>query len=393
MIDRTNDVAAVERLMRTFPVVAVLGARQVGKTTLAATLAERHAKATHFDLEDPRSVGRLSEPMYALEPLRGLIVLDEVQHAPDIFKVLRVLADRPRRPARFLVLGSATPDLLRQSSESLAGRIAYYELGGLSLADVGPGRLRRLWLRGGFPRAFLARSEAESSTWRRQFVRTYVERDLSSLGVQISPANVQRFFTMLAHYHAQTWNGAELARAFGVTEKTVKHYLDVLASTFMARRLQPFFSNLAKREVKAPKVYLTDSGLLHALLGIEREDDLLGHPKVGASWEGFALAEVVRAMGARAEECFFWAVHTGAELDLLIVRGTERRGFEFKLTDAPKITPSMRSAIDALKLTRLDVIHAGGEEFPLGERVHAVPLARVQELVPPLGRNRVKAPS
>ena len=378
MIARTAHLEQLGRLLRQFPVVGLLGARQVGKSTLARMLAERTpAAVTYLDLEDPRALARLEAPMLALEPLRGLVVLDEVQRRPELFPVLRVLADRRRRPASFLVLGSASPDLLRQSSESLAGRVAYHQLPGLDLSEVGSGALERLWTRGGFPRSFTARGDAESARWRAEFIRTFVERDLPALGLHLAPATVDRFWRMLAHYHGQIWNAAELARAFGVTEKTVRHYVDVLVATFMVRRLPPWHENLAKRQVKAPKIYVSDSGLLHGLLGLVTRNDLLAHPKSGASWEGFAIDQVVRRLRARPQECFFWALHTGAELDLLVVRGRRRLGFEIKLTDSPRITPSMRSSLENLRLDHLDVVHAGAETFPLGDRLRAVALRRL----------------
>lgn len=378
MIDRTAHRAELIRLLRQFPVVALIGARQVGKSTLARALADQNTTATsYYDLEDSRAVARLAEPMLALEPLRGLVVLDEIQRRPELFQALRVLADRSRRPARFLVLGSASPELLRQSSESLAGRIAYHRLAGLDLEEVGSKALDRLWHRGGFPRSFTARTDLESATWRREFVRTFVERDLATLGIGIAPAVVERFWTMLAHYHGQVWNAAELARAFGVSEKTVRHYLDVLVSTFMVRRLRPWFANLGKREVKAPKVYIADTGVLHTLLAVESADQLLGHPKIGASWEGFAITQIVRQLRADERDCYFWGLHTGAELDLLVVQGNRRIGFEIKRTDSPSVTPAMRSAVANLALERLDVVHAGAETFPLGDEIRALALRRL----------------
>lgn len=385
MIERTGHLNRLQDLLRQFPVVGLIGARQVGKTTLAQALAAGvEEEVVRFDLENPRHLHRLEEPMFALETLSGLVILDEIQLRPELFPVLRVLADRRGPPARFLVLGSASPDLLRQSSESLAGRIAYHELEGLSLGEVGTERLETLWLRGGFPRSFLAESAAASSRWRRQFIRTYLERDLSELGIRLASTTMRRFWSMLAHYHGEIWNGSELARAFGVSQKTVGGYLDTLCSTFMARRLDPWYENVAKRQVKSPKIYLSDTGVLHTLLEIESREDLLGHPKVGASWEGFALAEVVAHLGARPEECFFWKLHSGAELDLLIRRGTVRRGFELKLTSSPRITRSMRSALEALGLDELVVIHAGEESYPLAPRIRAVALERLREDVAPL---------
>jgi uncharacterized protein len=386
-MDRASKVTVVLAELRRTPVVAMLGARQIGKTTLARDVAARFpGKATLFDLENPEHVRRLDDPLAALEDLRGLVVLDEIQHRPDLFPVLRVLADRPRRLARFLVLGSASGDLLRQSSESLAGRIHYEHLGGFWLGETGISRLDRLWLRGGFPRAFLARSEAESTRWRRDFLQTFLQRDLPQLGFRIPAATLYRFWSMLAHYHAQIWNGAELARAFGVTEATVKHWLDVLEATFAVRVLRPWYENLSKRQVKAPKLYLSDSGVLHTLLDIGTRDELRLHPKIGASWEGFAIAQIVEHLGARPEECFYWRTHQGAELDLLVVRGRERRGFEVKVTRVPEATRSMRIACEDLRLERIDVIHAGPDTFPMNDQLRAVSARRLLDDVAPLKR-------
>jgi uncharacterized protein len=374
VIARTRHVDIVRGLLRTSPVVALVGPRQSGKTTLATSLKP----PTRLDLEAPRDLERLrSDPWLVLEPLRGLVVLDEIQRAPEIFPVLRVLADRPRSPARFLVLGSASGDLLRQTSESLAGRIAYHELPGLNADEVPRSRLRLLWQRGGFPRSFLARSNAESVRWRDDFVRTFLERDLAALGVRVPPPTLFRFWSMLAHYHAQIWNGAELARAFAMSESTVRSYLDVLSGTFMVRQLLPWHENLAKRQVRSPKVYLADSGILHALLGVGTSDELERHPKVGASWEGFALEQIIARLGVRRERCFFWSTFQGAELDLVVNDGGRRVGFEVKRTTVPKVTKSMRIALSDLNLARLDVIYDGDETYPLDARIRAVPLARV----------------
>lgn len=377
--------ARIRRLLRTSPVVAILGARQVGKTTLARELmAEWPGRAVAFDLENPAAVATLADPLLALQSRRGLVVFDEVQRQPELFPVLRVLADRQRRLATFLVLGSASPDLLRQSSESLAGRIAFHELDGFSLGEVGAQHLARRWRRGGFPRAFLAPSERESVDWRRDFVQTFLERDLPQLGVTIPSMTMRRFWAMLAHYHGQVWNASEFARSFGVSDMTVRRYLDVLTGTFVIRILPPWHENLGKRQVKSPRIYLTDSGLLHTLLDLRTQDDLEQHPKVGASWEGFAISVIVQRLGARWSECYFWRTHAGAELDLLVVRGRTRLGFEIKRTVSPAVTPSIRTALADLRLTRLDVIHAGDQTFPLAPRVRAVALSRVLEDVAPL---------
>jgi len=334
-----------------------------------------------FDDED---LARLTDPMLALKRLRGLVILDEIQRRPDLFRALRVLADRSDDLCRFLVLGSASPELLKQSSETLAGRIVYHRLAGFGLEDVGVRGQERLWCRGGFPRSFLARTDANSMEWRRGFIRTFVERDLPQLGLKVAASTMRRFWTMLAHYHGQTWNSSEFARSFGVADTTVRHYLDILTSALVIRQLQPWHANIGKRQVKAPKVYLADSGLLHGLLNLPIQTDVEGHPKVGASWEGFVIEQVVTHLRAEPEECYFWATHAGAELDLLVVRGGERRGFEIKRTTAPAVTPSMRSALNDLSLTSLDVIHAGDRTFDLDARIRAVSIARLLADVPPL---------
>lgn len=385
MLRRVGHEARLETLLEEFPVVGLIGARQVGKTTLARALAARRTGPVHlFDLEDPADRAQLADPRLALESLEGLVVLDEIQHAPQLFRVLRVLVDRPDASSRFLVLGSASPELLRQGSESLAGRIAYHELGPLDLSETGSAEADRLWLRGGFPRSYLAGSEAASARWRREFVRTHVERDLPALGLRVDAATIRRFWTMLGHYHGQTWNGAELARSFGVSERTVRRYLDLLCHTYMARRLEPWHENLKKRQRRAPKVYVNDSGLLHALLGIESREDLLSHPKVGASFEGFALRQIANHLRARSEECYTWALHSGPELDLLVVRGRRRLGFEIKRSSAPKATKAMRVALEVLGLERLDVVHAGEKTFALGDSLRAVSLRRLLEDLEPL---------
>jgi predicted AAA+ superfamily ATPase len=385
ILDRAEHCREIERLLKERPVVAILGARQVGKTTLASLVMQRRrGRTAFFDLEDPRTLARFEEPTLTLEPLRGLAVLDEVQNRPDLFPVLRVLADRPRTPARFLVLGSASPELLRQGSESLAGRIGFHEVGGFDLEEVGSGNLSRLWFRGGFPRSYLARSHRESEDWRRDFARTFLERDLPRLGIAIPPSTLSRFWTMLAHYHGQVWNASEFARSFGVSHTTVQKYLDLLSGMFVVRQLRPWSENVGKRVVKTSKVYLSDSGLLHTLLGLDTPESVEAHPKVGASWEGFLLEQVIRRLRARREECYFWATHAGAELDLLIVRGRRKLGFELKRTDAPRATRSMMSALESLRLERLYVLHAGRDTFDLGRNVRAVAASDLLKELRPL---------
>jgi len=384
-IPRPDHLAALEGRLRRFPVVALLGARQTGKTTLARELARRsRTGSTAFDLERAADLALLDDPELALRDLRGLVVLDEVQRRPEIFSALRVLADRQPPPARFLVLGSASSALLRQASESLAGRIAFHELPGLSLSEVGTARVERLWLRGSFPRAYTARSEAASYEWRQEFVRTFLERDLPQLGSLVPAPTLGRFWAMLAHAHGNVWNGSEFARAFGVAHTTVGRYLDLLSGAFVVRQLPPWSENLAKRQVKSPKVYVADSGLLHALLDVRTRDALVRHPKVGASWEGFGIQAVIDRLGARREECHFWGTYAGAELDLLVVRGSVRLGFEFKHTVAPSVTPSMRIALEALRLKRLHVVHAGERSADLGRGIRAVALARLLDELEPL---------
>jgi len=378
MITRTKERSILAGLIMRHRVVGLIGARQVGKSTLAEACSRMLSMPVHrFDLENPEDEARLAEPMLALKPLKGLVIIDEVQRHPNLFPVLRVLADRRPAPARFLVLGSASPALLKQSAESLAGRIVYHELGGFALDEVGVDRLDRLWIRGGLPRSFLARSNRASFENRMGYIRTFLERDLPQLGVRVGATTMRRFWTMLAHYHGQTWNSSELARSFGVADTTVRTYLDQLSSALVVRQLLPWHENLSKRQVKAPKVYLADSGLLHTLLNVPEEVDVLGHPKCGASWEGFVMEQVVRHLGARPEECYFWATHAGAELDLLIVRGRKRLGFEIKRTVAPKVTPSMRHAMEDLKLTRLTVVHAGEHTFALTKDIQAVAATRI----------------
>ena len=372
MLERRDLETAVHAALRRSPAVALVGPRQVGKTTLARSLLGP-GSPNWFDLEDPQVEAQLATPMVALKDLRGLVVIDEVQHAPELFKVLRVLIDRPENRAHFLLLGSASPALLRQSSESLAGRLEVIEAGGFTLDETGRGQAAALWWRGGFPRSFTAASDEASRIWRREFIRTTVERDLPQLGMNVAAPALYRFWSMLAHYHGQVWNAADPARSLGVNESTVRRYLDWLTQAFLVRQLQPWFANLGKRQVKAPKIYLRDSGLLHELLGIADPGALARHPKCGASWEGFALDQVLRI--ARPDEAYFWATHAGAELDLLMFKDGRRVGVEFKRSDAPHLTPSMRIALDDLALDALYVVYPGDRRYALAPRVQAVPLA------------------
>jgi len=376
MIERPRWLAEIRAALKRSRVTALVGPRQAGKTTLARQILAADAPG-YFDLEDPRSLARLDEPMTALAPLKGIVVIDEIQRRPDLFPVLRVLSDRRPLAARFLILGSASPDLLRQSSETLAGRIETITLSGFGVDELGvrSGALRRLWRRGGFPPAYLARSERASYVWRQQFIQTYLERDLPQLGITIPATTLQRFWTMLAHYHGGIWNAAEAARSLGVTEPTARRYLDLLTGLFLVRQLRPWHENLKKRQVKSPKVYLRDSGLLHALLGLASERELLSHPKVGASWEGYAIEETLRVV--RPDAAHFWATHTGAELDLLLLVRGRRYGVEVKFQDAPRLTSSMRIALEDLGLMRLTVLYPGHQRYDLERRVAVVPLAEL----------------
>lgn len=378
MIDRHREVKTLISLLRRHRVVGIIGARQVGKTTLARLLLKHiNRDSTYYDLENPEDLARLADPMLALKSLKGVVVIDEIQRLPEIFPVLRVLADRPRSSTRFLALGSASPELLRQGSETLAGRIIYHELGGFSLQEVGIRNYLRLWLRGGFPRSYTAAADAASDEWRRGFIRTFLERDLPQLGISIRSNTLHRFWTMLAHYHGQIWNASEFGRSFGVADTTVRNYLDLLTSALVLRQLQPWHENISKRQIKAPKIYIADSGLLHTLLGIKDRVDLERHPKSGASWEGFVIEQIIRWAGFKAEECFFWATHGGAEIDLFVLRGRERLGFEIKLTSSPRVTASMRSALEDLKLQQLYIIHAGEQTFQVEQKIKAVALSRL----------------
>jgi predicted AAA+ superfamily ATPase len=390
VIARPRLVATLRAALRRSLVVALIGPRQCGKTTAARWLVPAQSPR-YFDLEDPASLARLDEPMTALAPLRGLVAIDEIQRRPDLFPVLRVLADRRPVRARFLILGSASPALLRQSAESLAGRLETVTLAGLRLDEVGEPGLARHWRRGGFPRSYLARTEADSARWRREFIRTFLERDLRQLGIRIAAPTLFRFWAMLAHYHGGFWNAAEPARSLALSQPTVRDYLDVMTQVFMVRQLSPWHENLAKRQVKAPKIYLRDTGLLHELLGIHREGDLQRHPKLGSSWEGYAIEETVKL--TEPDEAYFWATHTGAELDLLLLKHGRRYGLEMKHQDAPRLTASMRIAIEDLRLDHLTVLYPGSRAYALADRVRVVPLAALATgdpgvILPPPSRIR-----
>lgn len=371
MIGRPKLLARTRRALKRSRAVTLIGPRQSGKTTLARQIVPANS-ANYFDLENPRSLARLDQPLTALEGLRGTVVIDEIQHRPDLFPILCALADRKPLPARFLILGSASPELLRQSSESLTGRLESIPVAGLGLAEVGTQALDRHWQRGGFPLSFLARTQEDSMTWRQQFIQTFLERDVPQLGIRIPAPALLRFWTMVAHSHGGIWNSADPARSLGIGESTVRRYLDLFTSLLMVRQLQPWHENLGKRQVKAPKVYVRDSGLLHSLLGAGTENELLAHPKSGASWEGYAVEELLKA--AEPDEAYFWATYQGAELDLLLLKNGRRLGVEIKRMDAPVLTPSMRIALADLKLEHLTVVYPGNQSYELGPQATVLPL-------------------
>jgi len=374
MIERPVDKTILVSLMSAFPVTAILGPRQSGKTTIARAFSADH----YFDLENPRDLAMLEEPQLALEPLSGRIVIDEIQRAPNLFPLLRYLVDTyPSQ--RYLILGSASRDLIRQSSESLAGRVAYHELDGFRLSDIGVNNWRDLWLRGGLPPAYTANSEQESYTWREQYVATFLERDIPQLGIAIPSATLRRFWSMLCHYHGQMLNHSELGRSFGISDMTVRRYLDILEGTFMIRLLQPWYVNIGKRLVKRPKLYIRDSGLLHSLMAIRSIRDLNNHNKLGASWEGFALEMAVRAIGKRNEELAFWATHSGAEVDLFWQEHGKNWAIEVKYADAPRKTRSMSSALNDLELAHLWVVYPGDKAYSLDPRVSTMPIGAIKD--------------
>lgn len=377
LIERSRYRRQIATSVQQFRVTAILGPRQCGKTTLARQFVTTSDQ--YFDLEDPLDLARLEASRQTLGKLTGLVVIDEIERRPDLLPLLRVLADRPDTPARFLILGSASPHLVRGVSESLAGRIGFVDMSGFDLAEVG-GALDALWLRGGFPESFLSVSDEASFHWRQQFIRTFLTRDIPQLGISIPAEQLRRFWLMLAHYHGQTWNASEIARSLGVNYKTTQGYLDILTGAFMVRQLQPWVENLGKRVRKAPKIYLRDSGLFHALMNLRTVPELQGHPKLGASWEGLALEQVLRVLDVTEDEAFSWSTHAGAELDLLVLRGGKRIGFEFNFGDAPRTTRSMRAALQDLKLARLYVVHPGDKDFLLDDTIEAISLAHIGQI-------------
>jgi predicted AAA+ superfamily ATPase len=377
MIPRPESIRQIEASFQIHPVTALLGQRQCGKTTLARVIAEQEP-STVFDLENPVDIQRLSAPMQTLKDLSGLVIIDEVQRKPELFELLRVLVDRPGQNTRFLLLGSASPHLVKGVSESLAGRIGFVDLAGFQLWEVGIKHRDPLWIRGGLPKAFLADSESDSTQWRENFIRTFLERDIPQLGITVAAEILRRFWTMVAHYHGQVWNAAEFARSLGTAENTARRYLDILTGAYMVRVLPPWFENLKKRQVKAPKIYIRDSGMFHSLIKVSTLAELQGHPKIGASWEGFALEHMIHVF--RTRDAYFWATHSGAEIDLMVMIAGKRHGFEFKYTDAPGRKRSMHIAIEDLGLEHLWVIYPGDQKYALDSKITAIPLEEILQL-------------
>jgi predicted AAA+ superfamily ATPase len=375
MIRRHHYLRALETALSENPVAALLGPRQCGKTTLARQFMEGRQPAHYFDLETAAGRARLDEPELALNPLEGLVVIDEIQRLPALFETLRPLADRDHAPAKFLILGSASPDLVRGASESLAGRVGFVDLAGFELREIGTAEWRMLWLRGGLPRSYLAASDAASLRWRRDYIRTFLERDVPQLGIRVPAATLRRFWMMVAHFHAQIWNAAELARSLGISENTARSYLDLLTGTYLLRQIPPWFENIAKRQYRSPKVYVRDSGLLHTLLTLGTWPEVESHPKFGASWEGFALEQVLSVAGD--DQAFFWGTHGGAEIDLLLLRGGRRYGLEFKCADAPRMTRSLHVALHDLNLERAWIVYPGETTYAAHPQVEVLPVSLV----------------
>ena len=383
MISRATYEDRLASALSRSPITAILGPRQCGKTTLARSISAARS-AAYFDLESEPDRSRLANPELALGNLNDLSIIDEIQRQPELFATLRVLVDQGQRPGRFLILGSASPDIVRGVSESLAGRVEFIDLSGFDLNEVGMDSANRLWIRGGFPRSFLADTTEDSVAWREGFIRTFLERDIPQLGVSIPAAAMRRFWTMLAHYHGQTWNASRIAQSMGLSDKTVRQYLDLLTGTYMVRQLQPWHLNTSKRQVKAPKVYLRDTGILHQLLVLPDERAVTGHPSLGASWEGFAIEQILQIL--KPTEFHYWATYQGAEIDLLVLHRGQPFGIEIKFNEAPRITRSMRAAMSTLHLKHLWICYPGTKTYVLDETVTALPLQAIPKLQSELTR-------
>ncbi len=377
MIERLDYIRQIETAVTRSKITSLLGPRQCGKTTLSRIISD-NIKSVRFDMESVPDIQRLRNPELVLGSIEDLVIIDEIQKQPSLFNSLRVIVDRPETKARFLILGSASPEIIKNVSETLAGRVEFIELSGFNLAETGVNTMEKLWLRGGMPRSFLAKTENDSIRWREDFIRTYLERDIPQLGIKIPSVAMRRFWTMLAHYHGQLWDAAELARSMGLSGKTVRHYLDILSQTFMVRQLQPWYENIGKRQVKSPKIYFRDTGLLHSLLSITDMHDLTGNPRLGASWEGFAIEQFLAIK--KPAQAYFWATHNGAELDLLFFHKGKRYGIEVKFSEAPVVTKSMRIAIEDLKLEQLWIIYPGKITYQADDKITVMPLMEIESL-------------
>ena len=375
MIKRKEIIHNIKSALDRGRIVSLLGPRQCGKTTLARQFAKPGSLA-YFDLEDPVDTAKLIEPKNTLQNLKGIVVIDEIQRQPELFSLLRVLADRDPLPAKFLILGSASPSLSKHASESLAGRVERIEIGGFSFNEIGKRKINQLWLRGGFPRSFLSNTDKDAFIWLNEYIKSFVERDLPLHGVSLPPLTLMRFWAMLAHYHGQIFNANEIARSLGISVMTIRRYLDIMTGVFIIRQLQPWHVNIKKRQVKSPKIYFNDTGLLHALLGIQNNEDLLSHPKYGASWEGFVLEQLLCLL--KIDYPYFWATHQGSEIDLVFNKGGRMYGIEIKRSDAPTMTTSMKNALQDLKLERIIVIYPGDRAYPINEKVDVVPFDDIE---------------
>lgn len=378
MIERPGYIDRVVKGLSRSPIVALLGPRQCGKTTLARMICRRRPN-TYFDLESQSDLRRLANPEMMLGSLEGLVVIDEIQTMPELFAALRVIVDKPENKCRFLILGSASPQIIRNVSETLAGRVEFVDMAGFDLTELGMESWKSLWIRGGFPRSFLADNDQDSFAWREGFVRTFLQRDIRELGINVAAPAMRRFWTMLAHYHGQVWNASRIASALGINDKTSRSYLDILSCTYMIRQLQPWYANISKRQVKSPKIYFCDTGLLHSLLDLRDFHAVTGHPQVGASWEGFAMEQIIRA--TRLSQAYYWATYGGAELDMFVIHKGKRYGIEFKFSEAPDKTKSMTAAIESLKLDKLLIVYPGQESWPVNETISVCPIAGAEALL------------
>lgn len=379
MINRSGYVERVNTALKRSPIVAILGPRQCGKTTLARMVSKSRKSTTYFDLESQSDIRRLENPEMMFAALSGLVVIDEIQIRPELFRALRVVADKPENKCQFLILGSASPHIVKNVSETLAGRVEFIDMAGFDIGELGAKVARTLWVRGGFPRSYLANNDADSFAWREGFIRTFLQRDIPQLGINIPTAAMRRFWTMLAHYHGQIWNASRIAAAMGINDKTARSYLDILTETYMIRQLQPWHENIAKRQVKSPKIYFCDTGLLHNLLNINDYIGLCGHPQVGASWEGFAIEQVLRIL--RPTQAYYWATYAHAELDLFFIRNGKRYGLEFKMNEAPSKTKSTDIAIENLNLDKLLIVYPGEKTWSVNDKITVASLDKVEDLL------------